>query len=196
MTQHRLVGPTVRRRLALVGVALIAAAVPGCSRSGHTASLAAPYDDDESLGEITAVWDNTGEERGFDGGARLKQPEVRFRYRLDARNRSGDKLFLRLADMQLVDRGGLTLGKHVVQIECTLNAGDTDGVLSGDVWVPKSAVDDIDGFRVTRLAIPLGAHSLQRYRDWLLQGRPNDAAQVDAEVAKHAGAPACAGAPS
>jgi len=166
-------------------------AFAGCSRDSHTLPMVPPYTDDAE-GVITASWNNIGEERAFSGGARLKEPEVRFRYRLDARNDSDEKLFARLAEMQLVDRQGLALASDPARIECTLNSGETPGVLVGELWVPKSNAEAVHGFHVSRFAVPLGTRGVERYREWLLQGRPSQTAQVDAEIAQLAAAPPCA----
>jgi len=162
----------------------------GCSRDAHTLPLSAPYNDD-TVGVLSATWTNSGEERAFSGGARLKEPEVRFRYRLDARNDGKDKLYLRLSDVTFADSDGLALGSDPARIACTLNAGQTDGILAGDIWVPKAAAEKVHGVRVSRVAVPLGTAEVTRYRAWLLQGRPNETAQVDAEIAALAAAPTC-----
>jgi hypothetical protein len=179
-------------RAVAVSVSL-AALLAACSRDQGTVSLVPPYDDGDKLGTVHATWDNTGEERGFAAGTRLKEPEVRFRYRLDVRNRSDDKLFLRLENPEFVDDNGLAVGQAPAKVECTLQTGESKDVLTGELWVPKSAAPSVRSLRVSRFAVALGERPLRRYREWLLRGRPNEAAQIDAEIAIQAAVPACVG---
>ena len=166
-------------------------ALSGCSRDTHTMPLAAPFDARTTLGEVHATWKNSGEERAFAQAVRLKEPEVRFQYRVDVDNRSGDKLFVRLGDFQLLGPDGLEVGKDTVRIDCTLAAGKAPGVLAGEVWVPRAHADKIGGFRATAFAVPLGERGRTRYRDWLLRGQPDNTAEVDAELARYAAATEC-----
>jgi hypothetical protein len=174
-----------------LGLLFLLMALPtGCSRDAHTLPLSAPYAD-ETLGALTATWTNTGDQRAFSGGARLKEPEVRFRYRLDARNDCGDKMYLRLGDVTLVDSEGLSLGSDPTSIECTLSAGESEGVRTGEVWVPATVASNVQGLRAARVAVPLGTRQVARYRQWLLEGRPGETAQVEAQIAQLAAAPPC-----
>lgn len=174
-------------------VGVFAALFVACSRDRGEVVLLAPYDDGEKLGAVHATWDNTGEQRGFAGGDRLAEPEVRFRYRVDARNRGDDKVFLRLAAAELLDDSGLPLGRAGEQVECLLASGETRGILSGEIWIPASKVKGVRSLHVRHFAAPLGGRGVKRYREWLLQGRADDAARVDAEIAQQAGVQACAG---
>ncbi len=171
---------------------LLSVVLSHCSRDTHTAPLLAPYDDREKLGTVTASWSNTGEERAFAEAVRLKQPEVRFQYHVDADNRTDDKLFVRLAELELVDGEGTVLGKGSALAECTLSPGASSGVLAGDVWVATASADRVHGFRVARMAVPLGDKTVQHYRRWLLQGRPTAGMDIDTEIAHLAAAAACA----
>ncbi|HUI26522.1 MAG TPA: hypothetical protein VL403_10600 [Candidatus Kryptonia bacterium] len=164
----------------------------GCARENNSVRLVAPFDEHAGLGEVVAAWRNTGEERAFAGGTRLKQAEVRFQYRADVRNNAGDRLFVRLADFQLVGSDGLALASDFAAVGCTLNAGVTEAVLAGEVWLPQSQADAVRGFHVAHLAVPLGQRGLARYREWLLQSRPGHTAGIDIELAQYAAAPPCA----
>jgi hypothetical protein len=163
----------------------------GCNRDGGKIILNPPFDGKAKVGEVTATWQATGEERAFAEGRKLATPEVRLQYRVDLRNRLADKMFLRLADFRLTNKSGAELGKDTARVECVLAVGDSSGVLRGDVWVPKDSADDVDGFGLTHLAIPLSEIGQGHYREWMLQGRKGDAASVDAEIAGYAAAPAC-----
>ena len=183
--------PLAGRMSLRIAASLLSALVAACARDAGSVPLVAPYDAGDRLGAVHAIWNNTGEERGFAAGGRLKEPEVRFRYRLDARNRSTDKLFLRLENPELVDDTGLALAQATAALGCVLGVGESEGVLAGEVWIPKSAANRVSGLRVSHFAVPLGERALKRYREWLLQGRPNEAAQIEAEIAKQAAAPPC-----
>ena len=161
-----------------------------CSHD-DTIKLAAPFNENTIVGEVSAVWSNTAAERGFAGGDRLKEPEVRFRYRLDVRSKLGDKLFVRLGGFELVGENGLPLGSDQTNVECIVGSGATPAILQGDVWIPKRVAGSVKAFRVSHLAIPLSDRGRALYREWLLQGRPGAAAEIDAEIARHAAAPAC-----
>lgn len=172
--------------LGALGIALAA-----CARDTTTEPLVAPFNERTILGEVSAVWSNTSEERGFAGGTRLQEPEIRFQYRVDVRNRLGDKLFVRPGDFQLVDEHGLALGSDGASVECSLGSGATQAILTGDVWVRKRAVSKVRTFRIARFAVPLNERGRGLYREWLLQGRPGAAAAIDAEIARYAAAPPC-----
>jgi len=188
---------TARPPLALASVILVAVSAAGCSRDHNAIALTAPFNESTKIGEVTATWENAGDERSFADAARLAEPEVRFRFRVDARNKLDDPLFVRLGSFQLVDAAGLTLGTATGEVVCALGAGTTEGVLSGDVWVRKKAANNVGGFRVSHFAVPLSERGRSLYREWLLQGRTQDAAQIDAEIARYASAPPCvANAPS
>lgn len=190
------------RRSARAGFGLaagLAAAILGgtlaarCSPPGTTSPLTAAFDDGRRVGSTTAVWERTGDERGFAGGARLAEPEIRFRYRVDVTNRTDDKVFVRLSDVALTTDNGLPLVTDSVRRECVLGPGDTPGVLTGEIWVPKGKVDTVAGLNLSRFAAPLGERDLPPYRAWLLQGRPGNEAAVNTEIAAQAAAPPCAG---
>jgi hypothetical protein len=175
-----------------VGLALLLLGpLAGCGRNRNTVRLVAPFDQDVTLGEVTATWDKSGEERAFAGGTRLREPEVRFQYRLDVRNRLGDKLFVRLARFQLVGPNGLGLATDPASVECTLSAGNARAILSGEVWIPKSKAEQARGFQVMHFAVPLNERGRALYREWLLQGRPQRSGDVDSEIARYAAAPPC-----
>jgi hypothetical protein len=179
----------VERREVLIALLLL---VGACARGGDGQALMTPFDTEKAVGAVTAVWRPSGEERGFDAATRLNEPEVGFRYRLDARSDLDDKLFVRLEAFALVDADGLALGTDDASVGCTLAPGRTEGVLAGTVWVPKSAVQHVDGFRVRRLVVPLGERGRALYREWALEGRPGDAAAIDGEIASYAAAAPCA----
>jgi hypothetical protein len=149
--------------------------------------------DDARLGTVSATWQATEEERGFANAARLDEPEVRFRYRVDAHNRADEKLFVRLDRFELVDASGLTVASADRSVECTLGPGMTEGALAGDVWVRRRDTERVKDFRIRRFAAALGDAGRARYRAWLLQGRPGDEAAVEQEIARQAAAPPCAG---
>jgi hypothetical protein len=180
--------PPARSWLILV----VAVASAGCSRDGNKVILTPPFNDGTKIGEVSAQWENTGEERAFADGRKLDMPEVRFQYRVNVRNRLQDKVFVRLGGFRLVNEAGSEMGKSAARIECVLSVGDTPGLLRGDVWVPARGVRDVSGFGVTHFAVPLSERGRALYREWALQGRKSDAAAVDAEIGAYAAAPACA----
>ncbi len=182
---------TRRTRVRSLTIFLLAAVSLACSRDRSTVVVTAPFNDSTKIGELTAVWNDSGEERAFANAQRLDTPEVRFRFRVDARNRLDDGMFVRLGNFQLVDRSGLTIAASDQRAECILNAGTTEGVLSGEVWVPKTAVNDVAGFRVAQFGVPLSERGRSLYREWLLQERAHEPAQADAEIAGYLAAPAC-----
>ena len=76
-------------------------------------------------------------------------------------------------------------------MECTLDAGTTEGVLVGDVWLAKAAAERPTAFQVDHFAVPLSNDGRKAYHDWLLKGRPGEDTVVDAEIARLAAAPPC-----
>lgn len=183
------------RRAAVLGLglAIALAVLAGCTRDGgEGVPLAAPFDEVRVFGTVTAAWQATDEERAFAGGVRLAAPEVRVRYRLDVETELEDKAFIRLSGFTLVDEDGHALGDPAPEtVACTLGSGRLERVLAGDVWIPESAVARINGFRVERLAVPLSERGRGLYHAWRLEGRPDAAPAVDAEIAGYAAAPPC-----
>jgi hypothetical protein len=179
---------TSRLAAVAVGMLLIGA---GCRQAPEGLPLTAPGDDTR-LGTVSAAWHTTGEERGFANAARLDEPEVRVRYRVDVHNAEDEKLFVRLEAFELVDEKGMTVATAAERVECTLGVG-TATALAGDVWVRKQDVDRVRDFRIRRFAAALDDEGRAQHRAWLLQGRPGDAAAIDAEIARQAAAKPCAG---
>ncbi len=163
-----------------------------CTRTPDGLPLAAPGDE-ARLGTVSATWQATEDERGFAKAARLDEPEVRFRYRVDVHNGVDQKLFVRLERFELVDSAGLTVAGADGMVECTLASGSTEGALTGDVWVRKRDTDRVRDFRIRRFAAALDEAGRARYRAWLLQGRPGEEAAIDLEITRQAAAPPCAG---
>jgi hypothetical protein len=180
------------KRIATIATALLLVAFVGCRRTPEGLPLTAPGDDTR-VGTVSATWQATDAERGFANAARLDEPEVRFRYRVDVHNADDEKLFLRLDRFELVDDAGMTVATADGDAECTLGAGTTEGVLAGDVWVRKRDIKRVHDFRVRRFAAPLDDDGRAHYRAWLLTGRPGDAAAIDQEIARQAAAKPCAG---
>jgi hypothetical protein len=178
-------------RTAVVAVAALAT-FAACHRTPDGLPLTAP-DDATRLGTVSATWQATADERGFAKGARLAEPELRFRYRVDAHNGVGDKLFVRLDRFELVDEKGMTVAAAEESVECTLGAGTSEGALAGDVWVRKRDADRVRDFRIRRFAAALDDDGRKAYRAWLLKGRPGEDTAVDQEIAKQAAAKPCAG---
>jgi len=189
VTAHRGVSLFTHRKA--LGWAIALAALAGCARGNEATRLTAPFDERVVFGELNAVWRNTGDERAFAGGTRLKHSEVRFQYRLDARNSAGDRLYVQLADFQLVGSDGLALGNDSAAVACVLNGGLTESVLAGEIWLPKTHADAVRSFRVNHLAVSLAPRSLAQYREWLLQTRPGHTADIDIELARYTSAPPC-----
>jgi len=181
----------MRTRLAVAAVATILGFL-GCHRSPDGLPLTAPGDETR-LGTVSATWQATSEERGFANAARLAEPEVRFRYRVDVHNAGDEKLFVRLDRFELVDAGGMTVASTDDTVECTLGAGTAEGALAGDVWVKKRDAERVKTFGVRRFAAALDDDGRAQYRAWLLQGRPGDAAAIEQEIARQAAAKPCAG---
>ena len=177
--------------LAAGAVAALLLAPAGCTRDRERHAIAAPFDGARVLGRTSATWNVTDEERAFAGGTRLDEPEVRVRYRVDVESDLEDKLYLALDGFTLLDDAGLALGDDPATGVCTLGPGTTEAVLSGDVWLARSAAARIEDFRVAHHAVPLGERDLARYREWQLQGRPEAATEIDAEIARFAAAPPC-----
>jgi len=163
----------------------------GCRRDTSKIDLVAPFDDGRVLAEVRATWSPGAEKRTFAGGRRLKETEQRFQYKVDVRNRQSDKLLVRLDTFALIDKAGLEIGRDETRVECVLSADGADALLSGEVWLPERAAKDVHGFAVGHSAVPLDDKGRAFYRDWLLKGRPGATAEVDAEIARDAAAPAC-----
>lgn len=162
-----------------------------CSRDGGGVALTAPFNDETKIGVVTAVWQGTGEERSFAGGGRLKEPEVRFQYRVDVNSRMDHSMFVRLGGFQLLSKAGLALGADETSVECTVGSSGAKGVLSGSVWIAKSATDRVDGFTLRHFALPLNDRGRALYREFLLERRPGEAQAIDAEIAGYAAARGC-----
>jgi hypothetical protein len=137
------------------------------------------------------VWRNTGEERTFALASRLDETEVRFQYRVDVHNRLDAKLYLQLGKLELLDDDRLSLGSAADEVKCTLGPGKTEALLQGSVWVTKRSAAKVTGFRVYHFGVPLSDRGRAMYREWLLQGRPEEGAAIDAELARYASAPPC-----
>jgi hypothetical protein len=178
-------------RLAAAAVGMLVAFV-GCHRSPDGLPLTAPGDD-ARLGTVSASWQATEDERGFANAARLDEPEVRFRYRVDVHNGGDEKLFVRLDRFELVDEAGMTVAAAADTVECTLGPGTAEGAVAGDVWVRKRDAERVRDFRIRRFAAALDDEGRAQYRAWLLQGRPGDEAAVDQAIAREAAAKPCAG---
>jgi hypothetical protein len=179
---------TAARRRAWLVATLLACA--GCSRASGSVDLLAAFSDDTVVGQLTARWDESGEERA---GATPDGRDCKVAFHVDALNRLSDRLYLRLRDFHLIGRDG-THGAGEVGIECALAPGTTHGVLAGVDWVPCNATSAIRGFRVDHFAVPLSERGQSFYREFLLRQRPADAAAIDAEIAAFAAAPTCRGA--
>lgn len=170
---------------------LLLAVAAGCNRDEGKVILNPPFDAKAKVGEVTATWQATGEERAFADGRKLAAPQVRLQYQVNVRNRLSDKMFVRLSDLRLTNKSGVELGKDAAHVECVLRVGDSPGVLRGEVWVAKDAAGDVSGFALTHFVVPLSEIGQGHYREWMLQGRKGDAASVDAEITGYAAAPAC-----
>jgi hypothetical protein len=166
-------------------------AVAGCNRDEGKVILKPPFDAKAKVGEVTATWQATGEERAFAEGRKLPAPQVRLQYQVNVQNRLSEKMFVRLSDFRLTDKSGVELGKDAARADCVLRVGDSNGVLRGEVWVSKDAADDVSEFAINHFVVPLSEIGLGHYREWVLQGRKGDEASVDAEIVSYAAAPAC-----
>jgi hypothetical protein len=166
--------------------ALLVLLCAGCTRSGGTVELLAPFSDDSVVGQLTASWHETGNvraESASEPGAR----EVAFR--VDALNRLSDPLYLRLRDFRLTAGDG-TSARSAATIECALAPGSTPAVLSGTLWMPSTERATIRGFRLDHFALPLSERGRAFYREFLLQ-QGREAAAIDAELAVSTAAPVC-----
>lgn len=163
----------------------------GCNRDKGKIILNPPFDGKAKIGEVTATWNATGEERAFADGRKLAMPQVRMQYRVNVKNRLADKMFVRLSEFRLTGQGGTELGKDTARAECVLSVGDSPGVMRGDVWVNKNAAGDVRDYALTHFAVPLSELGQGHYREWMIQGRKAEAAAVDGELASYAAAPAC-----
>lgn len=165
---------------------LLLLAGSGCARSAATVELIAAFSDDTVVGELSATWGDTGEERAGAGPNSLERKLI---FRVDAVNRLSDPLYLRLRDFRLISREG-ALGAPAA-IGCTLAPGATPGVLAGAIWVPARDAQGIRGFEVGRFAVPLSQRGRAFYREFLLRQRPEAAAAIDGELAAYVAAAPC-----
>jgi len=179
---------TAARRCAWLVATLLACA--GCTRSSGSVELLAAFSDDSVVGQLTARWDESGEERA---GATPDGRDCKMTFHVDALNRLSDRLYLRLRDFRLIGRDG-THGAGEAGVECALAPGTTDRVLAGVSWVPCNEAGAIRGFRVDHFAVPLSERGQSFYREFLRRQRPTDSAAIDAEIAAFAAAPTCRGA--
>ena len=163
----------------------------GCSRDSGGIQLAAPFNDATEIGRVTAVWENTGEERAFADAARLKEPEVRFQYRVDVKNDMDHPMFVRLGGFQLLSKDGLEVGRDNSNVECIVATQGAQGALSGSVWIAKHSADRVGSFQIGHFAVPLNDRGRALYREFLLSTRPNEAQAIDAEIAAYAAAKGC-----
>jgi hypothetical protein len=180
-----------RRRPTLFLVAVLLLPLVGCARHSEGVPLTAPFNDETEIGAVTAVWQSSGEGRAFAAGVRLKEPEVRFQYRVDVKNRMEHPMFVRLGGFQLLSSDGLALGADEARVACTVGSPGVQGVLSGSVWIAKHATDRIGGFTIRHFAVPLNERGRALYREFLLTTRPAEARAIDAEIAAYAAAPGC-----
>ncbi len=180
-----------RRRSTSSAILVLVGVLIGCSHDDDGVTLRAPFNDATKLARVTAVWSATKETRTFAEASKLKEPEVRFQYRVDIDNDLQDRLYVKLDGFELVDEKGLALGRDAATTVCTLNPGRTESILSGGVWLPQRTADAVRNFRVGHFAVPLSARGLGMYREWLLQSRPDQTAAIDAELAVYAAAPPC-----
>lgn len=163
----------------------------GCHDDSTRLYVTAPFNEETELADVNAVWRDTGEERNFAESSRLDEPQVRFQYKVDLRNRLEHGLYVRLGGFQLVDDAGLSLGKADDSVKCVLAPGTTEAVLEGGVWVPKRSAKKVAGFRLRRFGVPLSERGRAMYREWLLQRRPEEGDAIDAELAGYAATPPC-----
>lgn len=178
-------------RVALNWPLVLLAIGVACGRNGTKVMLSPPFNERTKIGEVTARWEITSEQREFAEGRKLDEPQVRVRYRVDVRNDLGDKMFLRLGEFRVMSETGRELARAGDRIECILAVGDSKGVLAGDLWVTKRASSAVHGFRISHFSLPLSERGRALYREWALQGRKADGAAVDAEIAAYARAAAC-----
>jgi hypothetical protein len=162
-----------------------------CSHGDEGVELTAPFNAETEVADVTAIWTNTGQERTPPAENALKAPEVRFRYRVDVRNRLKGRLFVHLANFRLMDGRGEEISRDTQSAECTVGPGTTEGVLDGALWVPKAAFGEAKEFRVDHFSVPLSVRGRALYRQYLLERRPGETAAIDAELARYAAAPPC-----
>jgi hypothetical protein len=187
VTRAMLRRPWPRRAL----VVLVLASLLGCWRDSGGVALSAPFNDDTEIGRVTAVWENTGEERAFADATRLNEPEVRFQYRVDVKSDMDGAMFVRLGSFQLLSKDGLALGRDDSKVECVVGARGAPGALSGSVWVGKGSADRVASFQIGHFAVPLNDRGRALYRESQLVTRPGEAQAIDAEIAGYAGAKGC-----
>jgi hypothetical protein len=173
-------------------VFLVIIALAACQRADEGVFLVAPFNPQAKLGKVEAVWRETGEERNSGGGVRLPEPEARFQYRVDVRNRLRSPIFVRLSDFAFTSEDGVDLGGDESRRECVTVPGLNEAALTGEVWVRKSLAPGVKGFRVSTFAVPLSDRGRALYREWLLQRRTRDAEEIDAEIRGYLNAPPCA----
>ena len=191
MTYVPLTATTAIARVACIGMLWLAGiALSACSRDKGTIYLVAPFNDSTKIGDVTATWTNTGEERAFADGKRLDAPQVKLQYAINVRSRLDDKAFVRLQDFKLM-AGSEEVGKDSARVECVLPVGDSPRILTGEVWIATDRAKNVNGFEVTHFAVPLSERGRSLYREWSLQGRPDQAAAVDSEITAYASAPPC-----
>ncbi len=167
-------------------LALVLLAGAGCARSESSVELMAPFSDDTKVGQLTARWMASGEER-TNAGVTERAVIVR----IDAVNRLADRLYLRLRGLRLLGPSG-PLPAGAAGVGCTLAPGLTRAVLSGRVWVAAAEANAIRGVHVEHFAVPLSERGRAFYREFLLRQRPAaTAAAVDAELDAYAAAPPC-----
>lgn len=162
-----------------------------CSRDSGGVLLTPPFNDATEIGRVTAVWENTGEERAFADATRLKEPEVRFQYRVDVKNDMDHPMFVRLGGFQLLSKEGLEVGRENSNVECIVGTRGAQGALSGSVWVAKHSADRVGSFQIGHVAVPLNDRGRALYREFLLSTRPEEAQAIDAEIAGYAAAKGC-----
>lgn len=159
----------------------------GCTHEAERVFLTAPFNERTEIGEVTADWRHSGDERNVADG----ESEVRIAYRVDVRSRLHDPMYVELSDFRLVGTNGATTRGDGATVKCKLEPGLSEGVLHGNVWVSKHAAERVRDFRVTHFAVPLSDRGRALYREWLLQRRPDETAAIDAEIAQLAAAPPC-----
>lgn len=181
------------KHAALTGFVAVSSAIllAGCWGDSDGMYVTAPFNHETELAELSATWQESDEERAFAEGSRLERPQVRFQYRVDVHNLLDDKLYLQLGKLELLDDSRLSMGAATEEVRCVLGAGKKEAILEGSVWVPKDSARKVKAFRVDRLGVPLSERGRAMYREWLLQGRPEDGAAIDAEIVAYAAAPPC-----
>src|SRR5512134_3825211 len=107
-----------RNSLLIAHCSLLLLTAAGCNRDEGKVILKPPFDAKAKVGEVTATWQATGEERAFADARKLAAPQVRLQYQVNVANRLADKMFVRLSDFRLTDKNGVELGKDVARVEC------------------------------------------------------------------------------